>query len=380
VTKRDYYEILGVSRTAGETELKKSYRELAKKFHPDVNPGNKDAEEKFKEASEAYEVLRDPEKRKIYDAYGHEGLRGRGFSGFNNVNDIFSNFSDIFESFFGFSDPFFGGQGRGRQRRNSPVRGADISAGMTITFEESYKGCEKELDLEKYKQCSECSGSGVKPGSSPEECHTCGGYGQVRRSQGFFTIQTTCPNCRGEGQVVKDKCQSCKGAGKILERKKIKVKVPAGIDSGTSIRLAGEGEPGLRNGPAGDMYLEISVKPHDYFERIDENNILTNLEVTFVKASLGGEIEVETMDGKKKLEIPKGAQTGKVLKLGGLGFQSLRGNGKGDHLFQIFVKTPTNLNKRQKEILEEFAQLSGEEVKPLKKGKKSLFEKIKDNL
>ena len=375
MTKRDYYEILGVSRSADEGELKKAYRDLAKKLHPDVNPGDKDAEEKFKEVSEAYEVLRDPEKKQIYNSYGHDGLRSRGYSGFKDVNDIFSSFSDIFESFFGFGDPFFGGQSR--TGRRGPSRGRDVASGMTITFEESYKGCEKEIDLEKYVYCKECAGSGVKPGSSPEVCNTCGGYGQVRRTQGFFTLATTCPKCRGEGQIIKDHCQSCRGEGKTIERKKLKVKVPAGIDSGTSIRLAGEGEVGERGGPSGDMYLEINIKPHEYYDRDENGNILSTIEISFAKAALGDQVEMDTMEGKKLLTIPKGTQTGKALKIEGLGFPQIRGFGRGDHIFNIFVKTPTGLSKKEKELLEEFAKLQGEEVKPKKKG---FFGKIKDSL
>ncbi len=373
MNKRDYYEILGVQRSATANELKKAYREIAKKYHPDRNPGDIKAEEQFKEASEAYEVLRDPEKRQIYDSYGFDGLRGRGFSGFSDMNDIFSSFGDIFENFFGFDDAFFGG---GSRRRSGPVRGRDIQSPLKISFEEAYEGCEKEIDLEKYTECKNCAGSGVKPGTSPNECPTCRGQGRVQRSQGFFSVRTTCPECRGEGHIIKEYCQDCEGEGRILERKKLKVKIPAGIDSGISIRLSGEGEPGKRGGPYGDMFFEINVIPHETFERDESGNIISKEEISFPLAALGGEIEVETMQGKKTLKIDKGTQSGTRKKISNLGFPSLRGFGKADHIFHIFIKTPNKLSKKQKELLEEFDKLDTGKLNKQPKKKKGIFEKI----
>jgi molecular chaperone DnaJ len=346
--KRDYYEVLGVSRNASEDELKSAYRKLALKHHPDRNPGDKEAEEKFKEAAEAYEVLRDREKRGIYDQYGHAGLEGSGFSGFGGFEDIFSSFGDIFEDFFG-----FGGRGRSRSRAQ---RGADLRYDLTLSFMQAAFGTETEIEVAKLETCGECDGNGCEHGSRPESCRQCGGSGQVSRSQGFFTIRTSCHVCRGSGQVIARPCPKCRGNGQVQVSKRVAVKIPAGVDNGSRLRLSGEGEPGAYAGPAGDLYVFIHVQPHEFFER-RENDILCQVSISFVQATLGDQITVPTLNGNKPLDIPKGTQPGDVFTFHGEGIPSLRTRKRGDQVIQVMIKTPTNLSKKQEELLREFAKL-----------------------
>ena len=346
--KRDYYEILGVSRNVSEDELKSAYRKLALKFHPDRNPNDKDAEEKFKEAAEAYEVLRDREKRSLYDQFGHAGLEGSGFSGFGGFEDIFSSFGDIFEDLFG-----FGTRSRSRSRAQ---RGADLRYDLTLNFMDAAFGTETEIDVAKLEGCKECSGSGCEPGHHPESCRQCGGSGQISRSQGFFTVRTTCPVCRGQGQMITRPCPKCQGRGQVQVSKRVSVKIPAGVDNGSRLRLSGEGEPGGFGGPPGDLYVFIHVQPHEFFERRD-NDLFCQINISFVQAALGDKITVPTLDGSKTLDIPKGTQPGDVFYFRGEGIPSLRTRKRGDQLIQVMIKTPTNLSKKQEDLLREFAKL-----------------------
>ncbi|MCU0558623.1 MAG: molecular chaperone DnaJ [Desulfobacterales bacterium] len=346
--KRDYYDVLGVNRNASEDELKSNYRKLALKFHPDRNPGDKEAEEKFKEAAEAYEVLRDREKRALYDQFGHAGLEGAGFSGFGGFEDIFSSFGDIFEDFFG-----FGGRGRSRSRAQ---RGSDLRFDLNLSFMQAAFGTETEIDVAKYEACAECGGNGGEKGHPPETCRQCGGSGQLSRSQGFFTVRTTCHVCRGNGQVIAHPCPTCAGNGRVRVSKRVSVKIPAGVDNGSRLRLNGEGEPGHQGGPSGDLYVFIHVQPHDFFERRD-NDIICQVTISFVQAALGGAIMVPTLEGERQLEIPKGTQPGDVFYFHGEGIPSLRTRKRGEQIIQVMIKTPTNLSKKQEELLREFAKL-----------------------
>lgn len=348
--KRDYYEILGVSRNSNESEIKKAYRQLALQYHPDRNPGNKSSEEKFKEASEAYEVLRDPEKRDLYDRYGHEGLSRSGFSGFAGFEDIFSSFGDIFEDFFGF--------GGGRRRETGVRKGPDFRYDLTISFMDAALGKDLEIEIQRLETCGTCKGSGAKPGTRKETCPACRGTGQVSHSQGFFTLRTTCARCRGQGSFIPHVCEECRGSGKIKKPKKINLKIPAGVDSGSRLKVAGEGGEGERGGHPGDLYVILHVEPHPFFERHDDD-ILCQIPISFVQAALGEEIEIPTLNGAKKLTIPPGTQSGQIFTLRGLGIPHLEGFGKGDQHVQVSVKIPAKLNKRQKELLKEFAAQEG---------------------
>jgi len=353
MTRKDYYEILGISRSATADDIKKAYRQLALKYHPDRNPGDKDAEERFKEAAEAYEVLHDSEKRRIYDQYGHEGLSGAGFQGFSNFDDIFSNFSDLFGEMFGFS-----GSRRGGRRR--PMRGADLRKDIVLTLEEAATGKELELDISKTEPCDVCSGSGAEPGSSPQNCGMCGGKGQVYRSQGFFTISSTCPQCRGAGKVITKPCKSCRGSGSIARVKKLKAKIPAGVDNGSTMRLTGEGELGMNGGPPGDLYILIQVKPHQVFVR-QGDDLYLEVPVSFVQAALGASLTIPTLDGEHELEIKPGTQPGDVYSLKGKGIKHLRGGGHGDIKVGVRVVIPTRLTREQEDLLRQFAQTSKDE-------------------
>jgi len=346
---KDYYNILGVSREASEEEIKKSYRKIAMQYHPDRNPGNKEAEEKFKIASEAYEVLRDPEKREIYDHYGVEGLRGTGFTGFRGFEDIFSTFGDIFEDFFGFGTTY--------KRRTKARPGADLRYDLKISFYDAAFGKETEIEIPKNVLCDICNGTGAKPGTHPVNCPNCKGTGQVTRSQGFFTISTTCSQCRGEGKFIPHPCKECRGLGKVRSNKRIQIKIPPGVDTGSKLRIRGEGEEGERGGSPGDLFVFLYVEPHDFFSR-DGDDIICQVPLTFTQVALGSEIEIPTLNGKKNLMIPKGMESGEIFRIKGEGFPKLRGYGRGDQMVQVIVKTPKNLTKRQEEILREFEEIS----------------------
>jgi molecular chaperone DnaJ len=352
MTKRCYYDCLGVDRQATDEELKKNYRKLAMQYHPDRNPGDKEAEEKFKEAAEAYEVLSDREKRDIYDRYGHEGLNGIGFRGFSGFEDIFSSFGDIFEDIFGF------GTGRGGAR-TSQHAGADLRYDLKISFMDAAFGTSKDIEVKKTQKCSQCRGTGAAPGSKPETCRQCQGRGQVTQSSGFFTISTTCPQCRGQGKVITKLCSECMGAGREKVTKIVHLKIPAGVETGSRLRLRGEGEDGEFGGSQGDLYVFIHAEAHEFFERRD-NDIYCQIPISFVQATLGATIEVPTLNGTEKLKITRGTQNGAIFRLKGKGIPNLRGYGRGDQIIETVVKIPVNLNKKQEELLREFAKLSSE--------------------
>jgi molecular chaperone DnaJ len=350
--KRDYYDVLGVSRDANEEDIKKAYRKLAMKHHPDRNPGDQNAEERFKEAAEAYEVLRDREKREIYDRYGHEGLAGTGFRGFSGFDDIFSSFGDLFEEFFGF--------GSRTGRKTKAKKGNSLRYDLEMTLEEAFSGKEEEVSFKKWASCESCQGSGMKPGTERKACTTCGGRGQIFRSQGFFQISTTCPACRGEGRIVVDPCKACSGKGKIRTDRKINLKIPPGVDTGSQLRLQGEGEAGENGGPPGDLFVVLHVRDHDFFKREGEH-LLCEIPISFVQAALGNTITIPVLgsEGGEELHIPEGTQPGDVLTLPGLGMPSLQRSRRGNLFVRIAVKIPKKLTTRQKELLEEYARSEG---------------------
>lgn len=363
-TKRDYYEILGVDKNADAQALKKAYRKLAMQYHPDRNPDNKEAEEKFKEINEAYEVLSDEDKRRTYDQFGHEGVNGQGgFGGQGFGGQGFGGFEDIFGDMFG--DIFGGGFSGGRPRRRGPERGADIRHSINITFEEAAFGKKTSIKINRSEECSECNGSGAKPGTSKKTCPTCNGAGEVRTVQrtpfGNIASSRTCSTCEGEGEVVESPCPKCSGKGSTRKVKTIEVDIPAGIDDGQMIKLSGQGEIGSKGGPRGDLYLIVNVAPHPLFTR-EGNDIHFEMPITFVQAALGDEIEVPTLDGKVKYKVPEGTQTGTVFRLREKGIPRLRGNSRGDQYVKVVVDVPKKLNESQKDILREFAKECGEEV------------------
>ena len=369
MAKRDYYEILGVERGVSEAELKKAYRRLAMKYHPDRSPDDKDAEEKFKEASEAYEILSDAAKRSAYDQYGHAGvdpqMGGAGGAGFGG-----GNFSDIFGDVF--SD-FFGGQ-RGGQRGGAQ-RGSDLRYTLDLDLEDAVRGKTVNIRVPTLVNCKPCSGSGAKKGSSPTSCTTCGGIGQVRMQQGFFSVQQACPRCHGSGKMISDPCGSCRGQGRVEEHKTLSVKVPPGVDNGDRIRLTGEGEAGAQGGPAGDLYVVVSVREHQIFQR-DGKHLYCEVPISFADAALGGELEVPTLDGRVNLKIPEGTQTGKQFRLRGKGVTPVRGGGVGDLMCKVLIETPVKLTKQQRELLEGFRDsLHGDELHSPKAS--SWFEGVK---
>jgi molecular chaperone DnaJ len=371
MAKRDYYEVLGVTRECDEKELKSAFRRLAMQFHPDRNNGDKLAEAKFKEASEAYERLKDPQARAAYDRFGHaafEGGAGNGPAGGFDGN--FGNaFSDIFDEFFG---DFMGG---GRRRRASAGRGSDLRYNMEITLEEAYRGKTDEIAVPKSVTCEECSGSGGKEGSEPVACQTCGGSGKLRASQGFFTIERTCVTCHGRGQVISDPCTTCRGQGRVTRERVLSVEIPAGVEDGTRIRLTGEGEAGLRGGPPGDLYIFRSVAQHEVFQR-DSADIFCRIPISVAKAALGGHVEVPTVDGgRTRVSIPEGTQSGRQFRLRGKGMPVLRQGRFGDMYLQVTVETPVNLTRRQRELLAEFEQASNERTNPESHG---FFAKVKE--
>lgn len=365
MSQRDYYEILGVERNATEEELKKAYRKKAMQYHPDRNPDDPQADELFKEAAEAYDVLRDQDKRSRYDRYGHAGVNGGG-QGFGSAEDIFSNFGDIFGDFFGFS-------AGSRSRGPRPTVGSDLRYNLHISFRQASKGDEVTIKVPRMSTCPECSGSRSAPGSSPETCPQCKGSGQMRHNQGFFQISMPCGRCNGEGMIISHPCPKCKGQGQIQEYRELSVKIPAGIDTGNRLRVRGEGEAGQHGGPNGDLYVFIEVEEDKTFERHGQD-LLYPIELSMVQAALGERIEVPTLDEAVPVEIPAGTQSGEIFRLDGLGLPNPAKPGRvGDLLVEVKVLTPKNLSKRQQELLQEFASL--EEEKPLKKAKK-LFKKV----
>lgn len=351
--KRDYYDVLGVGRNATGGDLKKAYRKLAVKFHPDKNPGDKEAEEKFKEAAEAYEVLRDAQKRQIYDQFGHQGLEGAGFSGFSGFEDIFSSFGGIFEDLFGFGG---GGRSRGGARR-----GADLRYDLTLDFMEAVFGTEKIIDIEKMAICPTCNGSMCEPGTQPQTCSHCQGTGQVTRSQGFFTMRTTCPHCRGMGQSIPNPCAECRGQGRVRDVKKVTVKISGGVDNGSRLRLTSEGEGSPHGGQPGDLYVFIHVRSHDFFERND-TDVVCQVTISFIQATLGDDVPVPTLADEKMLKIPAGTQPGEIFRFRGEGIPSLRTHRRGDQIIQVLVKTPTHVSKKQETLLREFEKLEKKKI------------------
>lgn len=364
MARKDYYKILGVSKDATQEEIKKAYRQAALKYHPDRNPGDKEAEEKFKEAAEAYAVLSDPEKRARYDRYGDESFTMEDFSTFDP--SIFSPFADILGDFFGFGD-FFGT--RGRRKRNYPQKGRDLRYDLEINFMEAVKGTTKTIEISKMESCNFCGGTGRPPGSKAETCGTCKGKGSIIYSQGFLTISRTCPNCGGAGKVYKDVCTKCHGRGRIEKEKKIEVNIPAGIQDGTALRLSGEGEGGINDGPPGDLYIVVSVLEDKIFKR-KNNDIHIEVSIPMTLAALGGEVEIPTLEGKEKLSIPQGVQPGEVIRLKGRGVQDLRSSVKGDFFVHIKVEIPKKLNREQKKLLQKLHEELSKE--------KSIFDKAKD--
>ncbi|MGI6485091.1 MAG: molecular chaperone DnaJ [Tepidanaerobacteraceae bacterium] len=379
MAKRDYYEVLGVSRDASTEDIKKAYRKLARKYHPDVNKNDKDAPEKFKEINEAHEVLSDPEKRARYDQFGHAGVGQGGFgSDSGGFGGDFGNFGDFGGDFFGdIFENFFGG-GFNQTRRRGPVRGADLRYDLHITLEEAAFGVEKEIEIQRLERCKTCQGTGAKPGTRSKTCPTCNGTGQVRRVQNLgpmqFTNVTTCNRCGGKGTIIEQPCSKCKGQGNVRTFKKIKVKVPSGVDTGFRLRMGGEGDPGERGGPAGDLYVIIHVKPHQLFDR-DDDDLIYDAPISFVQAALGDEIEIPTLEEKVKIKVPPGTQTGTRFRLKSKGVPHIRGFGRGDLHVRVNVVIPQRLNEEQKKLLKKFAQISGEEIKEPPKG---FFNKMKD--
>jgi molecular chaperone DnaJ len=372
VSKRDYYEVLGISKDATKEEIKRAYRKLARKYHPDVNK-EPDAADKFKEVKEAYEVLSDDNKRAQYDQFGHAGANSQGFDGFGGFGgaDDFGGFGDIF-------DMFFGGGGR-RRDPNAPRQGADLQYTLTLEFEEAIFGKDTEIRIPTEESCSTCHGSGAKPGTNPETCTYCHGTGQLSQEQttpfGKIVNRRVCHYCQGTGKIIRNKCSTCGGSGKVKKFKTIQINVPAGIDDGQKIRIAGKGEPGINGGPAGDLYVVIRVKPHDFFER-EGDHIYCELPIHFTQAALGDEIEVPTVHGKVKLKIPAGTQTGKMFRLRGKGAPNVRGRGTGDQIVKVRIVTPTKLSEKQKQLLREFHQLSGNST--LDEEDSSIFKKFKN--
>lgn len=363
MSKRDYYEVLGLSKGADEKEVKKAYRRMAMKFHPDRNPDDKEADGKFKEVNEAYEVLSDSQKKQAYDQFGHAGVDGQGGFGGQGGHGQ-GNFSDIFGDVFG---DIFGGSGQ-RGGRSNVQRGSDLKYNMELTLEEAVRGIEKSIRVPSLTNCEPCSGSGAKKGTTPTTCSTCGGSGQVRMQQGFFAVQQTCPTCSGAGKIIKDPCTSCYGRGVKEETKTLNVKIPPGVDTGDRIRLSGEGEAGRNGGPAGDLYVEVHVKRHNIFER-DDANLHCEVPISFAEAALGGELEVPTLDGRVKLKIPAETQTGKLFRLRGKGVKPVRGHSVGDLLCRVVVETPVHLTSKQKELLREFQESTeGKKHSPKSKG------------
>jgi molecular chaperone DnaJ len=371
MSKRDYYEVLGVSRTCSEAELKSAFRKLAMQHHPDRNPGDGECEHRFKEINEAYDVLKDGDKRAAYDRFGHAAFEHGGMGGGHGFGaDFAHSFADIFDDLFG-----MGGGRRGRTQGRE--RGSDLRYNMEISLEEAYAGKTAQIRIPTSVTCESCSGTGAKAGSKPKSCATCGGAGKVRHAQGFFTLERTCPACHGQGQVIENPCPSCAGAGRMTRERTLSVNIPAGVEDGTRIRLAGEGEAGLRGGPAGDLYIFLSLAPHEFFQR-DGADLHCRVPVSMVTAALGGEFEVPSIDGSQvRVKVPAGTQVGRRFRLSGKGMPVLRSKQSGDMYVQVAVETPQNLTKRQRELLVEFEKLSSEHTQP---ESASFFSRVKDFL
>jgi molecular chaperone DnaJ len=370
MSKRDYYDTLGLNRDASEEEIKKAYRKLAMKLHPDRNPDSKDAEEKFKEAKEAYEVLSDAEKRRAYDAYGHAGIDPR--AGMGGGAQGFGGFSDAFGDIFG---EIFGGGARGT--RSNVFRGADLRYNLEVTLEQAARGTETKIRIPTLEECETCHGSGAKPGTSAKNCHTCGGAGQVRMAMGPFSMAQTCPTCHGTGKVIPDPCTTCGGAGRIKKHKTLAVKIPAGVDEGDRIRLSGEGEAGVNGGPPGDLYVVVHMRDHSVFQR-DGNDLHCEMPVSFTVAALGGEILIPTLDGEAKIKIPAETQTGQVFRLRGKGIKGVRSSAHGDLMCHVVIETPIRLTERQRELLRELEEINHKDGNRHNPRAKSFMEKVRD--
>src|SRR6266404_828672 len=367
MSKRDYYEVLGVTRTASDQDIKSAYRRLAVRFHPDKNPNDASAEEKFKEAAEAYGVLADAEQRRRYDRFGHEGVSSSagawGAPGFGGIEDILGDL-------FGFGDVFSGA--RSGSRRTAAQRGADLRYDLEITLEEAYAGMTAQLRIPRLETCENCKGNGAAPGTQPETCHTCGGTGQVRYQQGFFSVARTCHACRGAGRVIKNPCPDCNGAGRVEREKQMEVKIPAGVETGSRLRVQGEGEAGTQGGPAGDLYVVIHLAEHERFER-QGSNLYISLPITFAQAALGSDVFVATIEAEEKIKIPTGTQTGTVFRLKGKGMPVLGGRGRGDLFVSVSVVTPTSLTREQRKLLEQLAVVEDKDLED-----KGLVDKVRD--
>jgi len=374
MAKRDYYEVLGVGKNASVDDIKRAYRRMAIKYHPDKNPNDKEAEAKFKECAEAYEVLSDPEKRQRYDQFGHEGLRGMGMHDYTHMRwqDISSIFEDIFSGFGGFGDLFGMGTGA-RTRRAGPTRGYDLETAVDLTLNDIAKGTEKTFEFTRQDTCPECTGSGCAPGTTPGRCPTCNGTGQIARGGGFFQMVSTCPQCKGTGQVITNLCKKCRGSGRVPKKRVVNIKIPRGVHEGQGIRVANEGEPGRKGGPRGDLYCYVRVKPHEFLQR-DGNDLIAVVPISFTQATLGATVDVPSLNGTRALKIPPGAQYASIFRIRGQGLPDIRTGRTGDQLVQVTVETPTKLNAKQKELLSEFAKTGNKSVSPKSK---NFFEKLK---
>jgi molecular chaperone DnaJ len=375
MAKRDYYTVLGIAREASDEEIKKAYRKLAMKHHPDRNPDDKGSEEKFKEAKEAYEVLSDAKKRAAYDQFGHAGVDPSvGFGAGARGAEGFGGFADAFGDIFG---EIFGQGGGGRGRGNGIYRGADLRYNLELSLEEAARGTEAKIRIPALEECATCHGTGAKPGTQPKACPTCHGQGQVRVSQGFFSIQQTCPQCHGTGKIIPDPCVTCSGAGRIKKHKTLSVKIPAGVDQDDRIRLSGEGEAGLNGGPPGDLYVVVTLKPHQVFQR-EGSDLHCEMPIGFATAALGGEIEIPTLDGHAKIKIPPETQTGQVFRLRGKGIKAVRSNSLGDLFCHVAIETPVKLTSRQKELLREFEAINEQDPGAHNPRAKNWFDRVRE--
>ena len=371
MSKRDYYEVLGIPREASDAEVKKAYRENALKYHPDKNPGDPEAEAAFKEVSEAFEILSDADKRKVYDEHGHEGLSAKGFGGgFADINDIFSRFGDIFEgSLF---EGLFGGMGGGQ--RDGPRRGSDLRIDLEITLDDVLKGARRTIDIRRRRDCGECDGSGAEPGTEPQTCVQCQGMGRVESSSGFFRVQRPCPRCHGVGNVIATPCGACEGEGRVVSSGEVEIEIPPGIYSGNQLRIPGQGDSGVKGGPAGDLYCRMAVRKHELFERLDDD-LLLEVPVTFCDAALGAELTVPTLEGEEKLDLKPGTQSGELLRIKRKGLPDLEGRGRGNQLVKVIVETPRKLSGEAKELYESIRELNCENDHPARQG---FLDRIRD--